>query len=137
MTTRTLSNSSRRLLTLTLTIALLFVAPRLHAQDCDDALVEMGAALMEVETLADEIADQRNEALALAEKSRKQRDRCEGAYGELSKAAMALRVTVKDYERIIAKHEAKPSGAFWYGLGFATPVLTTLVVGLIYFVAVK
>jgi hypothetical protein len=137
MTTPTPSSSSRMLLTLTTAIALLFAAPSVHAQDCDTALVELEAALMEVETIADEVADQRNEALALAEKNRKQRDRCEGAYGELSKAARALRVTVADYERTIAKLEARPKGAFWYGAGFATPIVATLLVATVYFFVVR
>ena len=137
MTTRTPSRSSRTLLTLTLSTALLFVAPKLHAQDCDAALVEMEAALMEVESLSDDIADQRNAALELAERNRKQRDRCEGAYGELSAAARALRVTVADYERTIARLEARPGGAFWYGLGFATPIVVTLTAAVVYFFAVR
>lgn len=136
MTTATPWSCSRTLLTLTLSTALLFAAPKLHAQDCDAALVEMEAALMEVETLADDIADQRNRALELAEHNRKQRDRCEGAYGELSAAARGLRVTVADYERAIAKLEARPSGAFWYGLGFATPIVVGLTTAVIYFFVV-
>lgn len=92
----------------------------------------MEAALMEVESLTDDIADQRDKALALAEKNRKQRDRCEGAYGELSAAARALRVSVADYERTIARLEARPKGVFWYGVGFATPVLAALVAGVIF-----
>ena len=100
-------------------------------------MVEMEAALMEIETISDDIADQRNEAIALAEKNRKQRDRCEGAYGELSAAARGLRVTVADYERTIARLEARKTPVFWYGLGVITPVFLAGLGVLIYFAAVR
>ena len=114
---------------------LFFAAPKLHAQDCDSALTEMEAALTEVETVSGEIATQRDKAIALAEKNRKQRDMCEGAHAELSAAAAGLRVTVADYERTIARLEARKSPVFWYAAGVLTPVFLTGLGVLIYLAA--
>lgn len=137
MMIQTPSTSVRRLHILTLSTALLFGAPKLHAQDCATDLVTLEAALIDLETLGNEIADQRDRCFSEAEKNRKQRDRCEGAFGELSRSHRELTKRFAEAEdaRLRAEHAArrqKRLRGLWYGLGFATPIATALAVGFVY-----
>lgn len=129
MTTQTLLISSRKPLALTLSIALLFAAPKLHAQDCASDIVELEAALMDLETLGNDIADQRDKCLTLAEQNRKQRDRCEGAFGQLSAVHQKLLIAFAESEKKRSLLEARRKKAIlFYGLGVATPIVATLLV---------
>ena len=135
MMTQTPYSWKSMLLTLTTATALLFAAPNVHAQTCDDALTEMEAALTEVEAVNADVVSQRNRAIAQAEADRKSRDECEGAHGEVSAAAAGLRVTVRDYERTIARYEARPRPIVYYVAGVVTPLLLTGLGVLVYFAA--
>lgn len=135
MTTRTPLNWSRKLLAPTLTIVLLCVAPRLHAQDCADDLAELETTLAEIEAIADDIAAQRDKCFEQSQRARTERDRCEGALAETSAVVDGLRVTVRDYERVIARHEARVRPWVWYAAGVATPIVATALGILVYLAA--
>jgi len=128
------------LLTLTLTIGLLCAAPSVAAQSSEpDSSLSCGPileSLDEMEILATEFADQRDRALKLAEQNRTQRDVCEGRLAELSSIIAGLRVTTREYEQVIAAHEARPRPHVYYIAGFVTPIVATGL-GFLIYLAVK
>lgn len=134
---------SRKLLTLMFAGALLFVGPggvaTVYAQDsrasCGETLSRMDESLQEMETIAEEFADQRDQAMRLAEKNRTERDVCEGRLAEVSAIVAGLQVTQRDYERTIAQLEARPRPAVWYWAGFVTPIALAGI-GLLVWVAI-
>lgn len=115
------------LLTLTLTTAQPWSVPSAHAEDSSDAWSrscgEIVESLDEITAIADQLADQRNEAIRLAEENRGERDRCEGARAELQTISDMMAVKLADYERHIARLEAKPAPWVWYLSGVVTAVL--------------
>ena len=116
-------------------VAPLCVAPRLHAQDCVSDLVELEATLAEIEAIADDIAEQRDRCIKQSQAARTERDRCEGALTEAQALTDGLRVTVRQYERVIAQHEARVRPWVWYAAGVATPIVGTALGILVYLAA--
>jgi hypothetical protein len=135
--TRTPSSCSKTLLTLICGSALFFAAPKLHAQDCAGDLEEMSAAIDELEQIGNEIANQRDKAIAIAERNRTERDRCLGSAEHMSALTAALQVKVADYERILARYEARPRWWVPYAAGVATPIVLSGLGILLYLVAVR
>lgn len=128
------------LLTLTLITGLLFAAPNAVAQnskpDSNPSCGPILESLDEMEILATEFADQRDRALRVAEKNRTQRDVCEGRLAELSSIIAGLRVTTREYEQVIARHEARPKPHVYYVAGFVTPIVATGL-GILIYLAVR
>lgn len=127
----------RTLQILTIATVLLFAAPRLHAQDCDEALTEMEAALTEVEAVNADITKQRDRCFVVAEKKRTERDECRGQLKELRKAHQAMQVRVVDYDRVMADNERlrKRNWRYFAAGAVTIPLLTG--VALLTFLAIR
>lgn len=112
------------------------VVPSAHSQSCESDVESLAVDLMEMETVCNDIADQRDRCIKLRIKTASERDRCLGSADELSRIVAGLNVTVRDYERVIAKHEARKSPVVYYVAGLATvPVLAGI--GFLVYLAVK
>jgi septal ring factor EnvC (AmiA/AmiB activator) len=122
MTTHHPLRLRKTLLILMCSCALLLVAPEAQSQDCEQEAAEAEAALTEIEAIANDIADQRDDCLTQSAVIRSARDTCKGQLKEVRKQASQL----EDAHKTIAKLEARPKAWVWYSIGAGSGIVATM-----------
>lgn len=95
----------------------------------------MEAALTEMEAIGTDIAAQRDRAIKAADDRSAELHFCAGERARVAMIAKGLEVRVADYDRVIARHDAKVSPWVWYAAGVATPLVLSAVAVLVYMAA--